>query len=124
MDVHNIGGRFAIAGQVALSLPEYPCLKCMGIVREDDLAREKYGAAGGRPQVVWPNGLLASVAVGLVVEMLTPWFEPAGASVLLNYDGNGQELRTHPWVASHTRDKCPHYPLTQTGDPFFRVERS
>jgi hypothetical protein len=34
---------------------------------------EKYGAAGSRPQVVWPNGVLASTAVGLAVQLLTPW---------------------------------------------------
>jgi hypothetical protein len=121
MDVHEIEGQFAVAGQVALSLPGHLCLQCMAVIREDDLAREQYGAAGGRPQIVWCNGLLASAAVGLIVELLTPWFFPAPHSVLLNYEGNAQELRRHPWVAAHGAESCRHYPLSQTGDPFFSV---
>jgi hypothetical protein len=45
MDVHEIGDHFAIAGQVALSMPGDMCFKCMGIITDDDLAKEQYGAA-------------------------------------------------------------------------------
>jgi len=121
MDVREIAGGFAIFGQAALSLPGHLCLQCMAVIREDDLARERYGAAGGRPQVVWSNGLLASAAVGLIVELLTPWFSPAPHSVLLTYEGNSQELKRHVWVGSHGSDGCPHYSFEQTGDPFFEV---
>jgi molybdopterin-synthase adenylyltransferase len=66
MDVHWVEDGFVVGGQVALSMPEGPCLRCMGIVDDRSLALEAqmYGAAGGRPQVVWPNGVLAALAVG------------------------------------------------------------
>jgi molybdopterin-synthase adenylyltransferase len=59
MDVHEVDGRYLIAGQVILTTPGALCLRCLGIVTEESLAREarNYGAAGGKPQVVWPNRL-------------------------------------------------------------------
>jgi len=52
--VHEIGAEFLIAGQVVLSSPGYPCLRCLGIVTDAALEQEakRYGAAGSRPQVV------------------------------------------------------------------------
>ena len=52
----------SMAGQVLLSMPGFPCFKCAGFLNDDNLAKEaaKYGAAGGKPQVVWSNGILAS----------------------------------------------------------------
>jgi molybdopterin/thiamine biosynthesis adenylyltransferase len=75
MDVHGAAGQHLIAGQVVLSSPGTPCLRCMGLVTDKLLEREaaKYGNAGGNPQVVWPNGVLASTAVGLSMQILTPW---------------------------------------------------
>jgi molybdopterin-synthase adenylyltransferase len=68
-------GGFLISGQVILSLRDSPCLHCCHFITDERLQREaeRYGAAGGRPQVVWPNGVLASTAVGFAVELLTPW---------------------------------------------------
>jgi hypothetical protein len=118
MDVHDLVDHFAVSGQVALSMPGRPCLRCMGIVTEDSLAREQYGAAGAMPQVIWPNGLLASAAVGIVVELLTPWF-PGPASVLLRFEGNSQELVRDRWLSSHSTAACPHHLKGNVGDPFF-----
>lgn len=55
MDVHEAGDGFCVSGQVILSMPGDLCMRCLGFLREDLLAREaeNYGAAGGRPQVVW-----------------------------------------------------------------------
>ena len=75
MDVHDLGkDGFLISGQVVLSTPGSPCLRCCGVITDERLTEEakKYGAAGSRPQVVWPNGVLASTAVGLAVRLLTP----------------------------------------------------
>ncbi len=116
MDVHQAAGRYAISGQVALSMPGHLCLRCMGILTEAGLAREQYGAAGERPQVVWPNGLLASAAVGVVMELLTPWF-PGPSSVLLRFEGNAQELTSDRWLKECGQQAtCSHYPLAEVGD--------
>jgi hypothetical protein len=98
------------------------CLRCMGIVTEARLEREKYGVAGARPQVVWPNGVLASAAVGIAIELLTPWF-PGPSSVLLRLDGNSQELTRDNWHAAQANTTtCTHFPLDHVGDPFFRLD--
>jgi molybdopterin-synthase adenylyltransferase len=49
-----------VSGQVVLSTPGEPCLRCLQRVTEERLNAEaqRYGAAGCRPQVVWPNGAL------------------------------------------------------------------
>jgi molybdopterin/thiamine biosynthesis adenylyltransferase len=117
MDVHEIGDHFAIAGQVSLSIPGDLCFKCMGIITDDDLAKEQYGAAGGNPQVVWPNGVLASVAVGLLVEMVTPWFRFGVSSIVLRYDGNAQTVAPDSAVEHIRGRKCPHFPTSEVGDP-------
>ena len=90
MDVHDVEGQFVIAGQIVLSMPGEQCLRCLGVITDDLLAREagNYGAAGPRPQVVWPNGVLASTAVGLVVQLVTPWHAKPVSTAYLEYDGN------------------------------------
>lgn len=122
MDVSEVPGGFAISGQAALSLPGLLCLRCMQVVRDEDLARERYGAAGGKPQVVWPNGMLASIAVGFVVQTLAPWNTPIGAQLLF-LEGNRQEVRRHQWVDEHRASTCPHYPIEHgaVGNPFYAV---
>jgi len=73
MDVQQKSdGKHQIFGQVITSIPGEPCMHCMGFLTETVLGLEaqKYGAAGGQPQVVWPNGILASGAVGLLVDMI------------------------------------------------------
>jgi molybdopterin-synthase adenylyltransferase len=118
MDVHEVGDHFVIAGQVSVSLPGDLCFKCMGIIQEDVLAKEAYGVAGGNPQVVWSNGVLASITVGLLVEMVTPWFKPGVASTVLRYEGNGQAVSVDNWVQSiHGRRSCSHFPASDVGDP-------
>jgi molybdopterin-synthase adenylyltransferase len=52
MDVHDLGkDGFLVAGQVILSTPGAPCLRCCGLITDDRLKREaeNYGAAGERP---------------------------------------------------------------------------
>jgi hypothetical protein len=65
MDVHSLDEGFVISGQIALSIPDMPCLQCMGLLSERGMREEaeRYGAAGSNPQVVWPNAIL----VGRVV---------------------------------------------------------
>ena len=126
MDVHKLGGRHGhlVAGQVVLSEPGGPCLRCMGIVTDAALAEEsrKYGAAGGRPQVVWSNGGLASLTVGLVVQMVAAWSRRAKPGAYLAYDGNSglvtEAERFRRWSAP-----CAHYPNAAVGDMTFDIRK-
>lgn len=121
MDVHRMDQRFAIAGQVALSLPGEPCLRCFGIIREELLVEEagRYGAAGGRPQVIWPNGGLASTAVGLFINLIAPWHD-GQVPLLLEYDGNAHTILPSQKLRYVTRGSCPHFAgLADLGDPFW-----
>ena len=94
MDVHESSGEFSISGQVMLSMPGKPCMRCMGLVTDEALAKEaaRYGAAGGKPQVVWPNGTLASIAVGFFMKLVTPWETHKATPLLLEYDGDLQTV--------------------------------
>ena len=123
MDVHDVGGEYLIAGQVVLSMPGCPCLRCFGVVTEESLAKEakRYGAAGSRPQVVWPNGLLASLAVGLLTQLVTPWHRGSVASAYLEYDGNKNSVRNNARVALLGNRACPHSSPLETGDVRFDI---
>lgn len=124
MDVHEIGkSHFLISGQVILSTPGNPCLRCCGLITDERLKQEaeRYGAAGSQPQVVWPNGVLASTAVGLATQLLTPWFPRPPAFTYLEYDGNRGTVSVSARVDLLKDTACPHHPLDETGDPFFDI---
>ena len=123
MDVHEVGGRYLIAGHVVLTTPGPPCLRCMGIVTEGALAREarNYGAAGGKPQVVWSNGLLASAAVGLFTQLICPWHAKVPAAAYLEFDGNKHTLVPSKSFALIQDRPCPHYHPEEAGDPMFDI---
>lgn len=110
MDVHQGIGDYALTGQVALSMPGEPCLRCMNVLRDDLLAEEaaRYGAAGSRPQVIWPNAILASMAVGMMVQLVTPWHKHAPPA-LLEYDGNAQEVRVSSSIEFLRTKVCHHF---------------
>lgn len=124
MDVHPLGSEFAISGQVILSMPGELCMKCMGFLGDDLLAREAehYGAAGSKPQVIWPNGILASLAVGIFVQLMTPWNENHQRLWYLEYDGNSQTVATSNRLKYVSGKVCSHFSsLEDLGDPFFEV---
>lgn len=125
MDVLGDAGDHLIAGQVVLSTPGNPCLQCLGLITEADLAAEaaKYGAAGGLPQVVWPNGVLASTAVGLAMQIIMPWHKHPIASAYLAYDGNNGTLTPSHRLTMAAARPCPHYPANERGDPMFDVRK-
>lgn len=128
MDVHKLGSGHGhlIAGQVFLSEPGGPCLRCMGIVTDDALAEEarKYGAAGGRPQVVWPNGVLASLAVGLVVQTIVPWSRRPGPGAYLSFDGNSGLVAVPERFRRWSGAECRHYPASSVGDMGFDIRKA
>lgn len=117
MDVTGEEGRFVISGQVILSMPGCPCMQCMGFLTEELLAAEanRYGAAGGRPQVVWPNGVLASTAVGLFMNLLTPWNGAAPPPLYSEYDGNRMTVTPSRRLMYLNGMTCPHFPLEPGG---------
>ncbi|WP_005034598.1 HesA/MoeB/ThiF family protein [Holophaga foetida] len=121
MDVHGERDP-VIGGQVILSSPGGPCMRCMGFLTEDVLGREgaKYGAAGPRPQVIWPNGVLASTAVGLAVDLVTGWTRNKRTHAFLVYDGNEGTLAPSFTLRNLPKDGCPHFPSGEVGDPIFR----
>lgn len=122
MDVHDDPGGYSITGQVALSMPGRACLHCMNVLRSDLLLREanQYGAAGSRPQVVWPNAILASTAVGLIVDLATGWNTRAREVALLEYDGNAHEVRNSAALTHLTQKHCEHFAaIDDLGDPWF-----
>lgn len=125
MDVHMIGAHFLIAGQVVLSVSGGPCLRCLGVVTEEALDEEgrNYGAAGGKPQVVWPNGVLASTAVGLFMQAVTPWHVVAEIGECLEYDGNLHTVRQSDRMRRLRGRPCPHHAALNVGDPSFDIRR-
>lgn len=123
MDLHQVDGEPPrMAGQVILSAPGCACMKCLGFITSEVLAKEaqRYGAAGPRPQVVWPNGVLASSAVGLAVNVLTDWTRDAQAPVYLCYDGNKNLLTEHV-RSQYVPKECQHYPLANAGRPLVKI---
>lgn len=125
MDVHKLGKSFLIAGQVVLTSPGGPCLRCMGVVKESALAAEArlYGAAGGKPQVVWPNGVLASTAVGLFTQLVSPWHDKPMAVAYMEYDGNKHTVSPSMRLAAISNRPCNHYNINETGEPRFDLRR-
>lgn len=122
MTVTKLGdGHHVISGQVIQSLPGSHCLRCCNVVTDDRITQEadQYGEAGPQPQVIWPNGVLASTAVGFSVALLTPWYKATKNFRWLSYDGNKGTL-VEPAIFSkflmHT--ECTHHPLSEVGDPF------
>lgn len=125
MDVHRIEetGEYLVAGQVILSSPGTPCLRCLGVVTEAALETEAkaYGDAGSKPQVVWPNGVLASTAVGLLVQLLSPWHRAPVRSAYLVYDANLGTVAPSDRLRRRWETPCPHYPPRAVGDPSFDI---
>lgn len=124
MDVHSIANEFVVTGQVIVSMPGELCMRCLGFVRDELLVREaaNYGDAGGRPQVVWSNGVLASAAVGVYTQLFTPWHRDHKATVYLEYEGNSQTITPSNRLECMKDRKCSHFPSADgLGDPFWAL---
>lgn len=122
MDVFEIekGHSFSMSGQIILSMPGCSCMRCFGFLTENKLAIEaaKYGKVGGRPQVVWPNGVLASTAIGVFVDLVTGWTNSTNKSIYLEYDGIEGTLNQHIRL-KYADSICCHFPLEQIGPAVF-----
>jgi molybdopterin-synthase adenylyltransferase len=118
MDVHA-GKTPVIGGQVILSSPVGPCMRCMGFLTDEKLAQEaaRYGDVGARPQVIWPNGILASTAVGLTVDLITNWTQCHRSHAYLSYDGNKATVTDSITLLNLKITECPHFSGREIGDP-------
>lgn len=121
MDVHQFEGGYSMSGQILLSMPGSACQSCYGYLTEKKLAKEaeKYGKVGSRPQVVWPNGVLASTAVGILVDLITGWTKETNREVYLSYDGNSGKIEEHVRLRFSPK-YCEHYPLNEVGPIKYR----
>lgn len=123
MDVHK-GDPYLMSGQVVVSMPGEPCFKCLGFIRQKDLDEKgrRYGEAGGNPQVVWPNGVLASTAVGIFIQMLAPWCRIRTGSSFIGYDGDRFTLEHDARLAVAGGLECRHFgAIGDLGDPFGEI---
>ncbi|WP_199913405.1 HesA/MoeB/ThiF family protein [Flagellimonas amoyensis] len=120
MDIHKSNDNFSISGQLILSLPGDFCMSCCGFITDKKLEIEamKYGDVGGNPQVVWSNGVLASSAVGLLMDILFGWSGLEDRQVYLSYDGTLGIMIKHTRLLA-TPKECKHYLLNLTGPPRF-----
>jgi hypothetical protein len=122
MDVHGTAPPI-IGGQVILSSPGYACMRCIGFLTEERLTAEatRYGNAGQRPQVVWPNGVLASTAIGICVDLLTDWTKTRRRAAYICYNGNSAMLTSSVTLRNLNLDTCPHFLTAEVGDPVVSV---
>jgi molybdopterin/thiamine biosynthesis adenylyltransferase len=120
MDVNEAQEGFSISGQTVLSSPGGPCLWCLGILTQDRMAEEarRYGKAGSRPQVVWANGVLASLAVGLFVQLVSPWHGRPQLTACCEFDGNNHRVESNRLDHAHGI-RCHHFRADELGDAFF-----
>jgi hypothetical protein len=110
MDVRPGDGGHSICGQVITSIPGLSCMRCLGFLSETAMKSEagRYGDAGDRPQVVWPNGVLASTAVGIAITLLLKWHKDQIVCPYLIYDGNTGYVTPSPRLP-YIPDVCEHF---------------
>jgi len=112
MGVHKEDNGFSISGQVIVSENNGPCMRCLGLLTEDNLGLEaaQYGEAGGTPQVIWSNGVLASLAVGQLMATLLPWSTSLERYAMVEYDGNRQVVSKSNRLHILSKVTCTHFP--------------
>jgi hypothetical protein len=105
-----------------LSSPGHLCMTCMGFLTEEKLGRDaaRYGNVGGRPQVIWSNGVLASTAVGIAMELVTGWARQTKTHAFLVYDGNNATLQDSITLKNLAAGACPPFRDDDIGDPVFK----
>ncbi|MBW7894134.1 MAG: ThiF family adenylyltransferase [Opitutaceae bacterium] len=107
-----------IRGQVILSLPGETCMHCLQFLTAETLAEEaQVYDKDPQPQVVWPNGILASSAIGYAIGLLTGWSGSSVPSCRMDYRGSQMTLTPSHMAKALNGQRCSHYPLAQCGDP-------
>lgn len=106
-------------GQVVLSHPKGLSFRCYNFCNEDDLSRDDkgYGNVGIRPQVIWPNSILAGIAVGVAVELFSNWTKKDNfVNFYKHLDGNNFKVFDHillekaERIEAHSCDYCSQRP--------------
>lgn len=86
------------------------------VKRDSNTGRFMDAKADSKPQVIWPNAILASTAVGIAMNLLMNWTKKCEGQILYyEYDGNKGTIKPHlkcemPW------ENCEHYKLEHIGD--------
>lgn len=110
-------------GQVAVALPDQPCLRCW-LITDAVLAHEReHRPAGydqdpdapGEPQVVSMNGVLASEACNCVLDLLTGYSGGRRTGKFWQYDGRSGMLEAHDLPPANPA--CPACAQQGFGDP-------
>lgn len=109
------GQRPKCYGQIATSIPGRHCFQCLGFHYQPD--KPRYGDAGGRPQVIWPNGVLASTAIGIAMDMIMGWTGNREVTLRLQYDGNSHQVSPMRDYTQRLNFTCDHFPPWAVGDP-------
>ncbi len=63
------------------------------------------------------RGVLASTAVGLVVDLVTGWTRRPLSHAYLVYDGNKSIVKESITLLHLGGTRCPHFPDDDVGDP-------
>jgi molybdopterin/thiamine biosynthesis adenylyltransferase len=108
-------------GQVILSMPGYACMHCSKFLTEKNLAEEasRYGDAGTKPQVIWANGVLASTAVGISIDLLVGWTGSKDPLIYQQFDGNSSTI-IRAYSLDYLNSFCEHYPISEAGPSIWR----
>jgi hypothetical protein len=110
-----------IRGQVILSMPGEICMHCLQFLTAANLAEDvQVYDKDPQPQVVWPNGILASSAIGYAIGLLTGWSGPAVPSCRMDYRGSQMTMSPSHIAAALTGQTCAHFPANQCGDPRYQ----
>ncbi len=110
-----------IRGQVILSMPGETCMHCLQFLTPANLAEDVQAYdKDPQPQVVWPNGILASSAIGYAIGLLTGWSGSSVPPCRLDYRASQMTMSPSHMTVALKRHTCTHYPVSQSGDPRYQ----
>ena len=110
-----------IRGQVILSMPGETCMHCLQFLTAANLAEDVQDYdKDPQPQVVWPNGILASSAIGYAIGLLTGWPGSSVPSCRMDYRGSQMTMSPSHMAAALKEHKCPHFSPSHCGDPRYQ----
>lgn len=110
-----------IRGQVILSMPGEICMHCLQFLTAANLAEDvQVYDKDPQPQVVWPNGILASSAIGYAIGLLTGWSGSSVPPYRVDYRGSQMTVSPSHMAAALKGHTCTHFPAGQCGDPRYQ----